>query len=74
MLAAAPAALFPIRVVAAIALAGVVLLFVHVLRHVKKIGREFVAEDLIPAMRGPCNNLIFVASALTFVVASLLVF
>lgn len=74
MIAAAPAALMPVRIVAAIALIGVIALFLHVLRHLKRIEREFVADDLVPKMRGPRNNMIFIASALTFVVVSLLVY
>jgi hypothetical protein len=71
---AAPAALTPIRVVAAIALLGVIGAFVYVVRHLKKIEGEIIADDLVPTNRGPRNNMIFIVSMVTFVVVCLLLF
>jgi hypothetical protein len=74
LLQAAPPALAPIRIVAGIALAAVIAIFVYVLRHLKKIEAEIVADELVPKGRGPRNNMIFIASAVTFVIVCLLIF
>ncbi|MFN2476987.1 MAG: hypothetical protein ABR526_11695 [Chthoniobacterales bacterium] len=74
LLQAAPSALGPIRIVAAIALAGVIGVFIYVLRHLKKIEANIVADDLIPTKRGSRNNMILIASMVTFVIVCLLVF
>lgn len=74
LLGAAPPALAPIRIIASIALVVVIGIFIYVLRHLKKIERAIVADDLVPANRGPRNNMIFIACAVTFVIVSLLLF
>ena len=74
LLAAAPPALLPIRIIAGIALAIVICVFIYVLRHLKKIENKIDADDLVPAERGPRNNMIFIACAVTFLVVCLLLF
>lgn len=73
MRAPAPS-LGPIRIVAGIALLIVICVFIYVLRHLKGIEDEIVADELVPAERGPRNNMIFIACAVTFVVVCLLLF
>ena len=74
LLAAAPPALLPIRILAGIVLAIVICVFIYVLRHLKKIENKIAADDLVPAERGPRNNMIFIACAVTFLVVCLLLF
>jgi hypothetical protein len=72
--AAAPAGLAPIRIMAGLALAVVIGVAVYVLRHLKKIENEIVADDLIPAERGARSNMVFIVCAVTFLVVCLLLF
>jgi hypothetical protein len=72
--AAAPAALAPIRIMAGVALAVVIGVAVYVLRHLKKIENEIVADDLIPAERGARSNMVFIVCAVTFLIVCLLLF
>ncbi len=70
----APPALLPIRILAGVALVAVVLAFVYVLRHLKKIEQSIVADNLIPAQRGPRNNLVLIVCAVPIVLVTLLLF
>jgi hypothetical protein len=73
VLAAAPG-LFPIRIMAIVALVAVLLAFVYVVRHLKKIEQMIVRDDLVPAERGPRNNMVLIICAIPIVVVSLLLF
>jgi hypothetical protein len=64
----------PIRIIASIALFGVICAFFYVLRHLRKIEGEIVADDLVPKQRGPRNNMVLMVSMITLVIVSLLVF
>ncbi len=66
--------LFPIRILAAIALVAVIAAFVHVLRHLNRIEREVIADDLVPKQRGPRNNMVLIVTAIPIVVTSLLLY
>ncbi len=70
----APPALLPIRILAGVALISVVLAFIYVMRHLKKIERTIVADDLVPSERGPRNNMVLVICAIPIVVVTLLLF
>ena len=74
LILAAPPVLLPIRILAVIALATVILAFVYVLRHLKKIEQMIVTDDLVPAQRGPRNNLVLIICAIPIVVVTLLLF
>jgi len=67
-------ALLPIRVLAVIALLAVIGVFIYVLRHLRKIERMIVSDNLVPAQRGPRNNLVLIICAIPIVVVTLLVF
>jgi len=73
ILAALPE-LLPIRILAIVALAAVILAFVYVLRHLKKIEHMIVTDDLVPAQRGPRNNMVLIICAIPIVVVTLLLF
>lgn len=70
----APAQLWPIRVLAGLALLAVVLAFVYVFRHLKRIERMIVEDNLVPAERGPRNNMVLVICAIPIIVVTLLLF
>jgi hypothetical protein len=74
LILAAPPGLLPIRILAIVALAAVILAFVYVLRHLKKIEQMIVTDDLVPAQRGPRNNMVLIICAIPIVVVTLLVF
>ena len=44
--------LLPIRIMAVIALAAVIAVFVYVLRHLGKIERAIMADNVVPTKRG----------------------
>ena len=73
LLAASPE-LLPIRILAGIAFVAVLVAFVYVLRHLKKIEQTIAADDLVPAQRGPRNNMVLVICAIPIVVVTLLLF
>jgi len=66
--------LLPIRIMAIIALIAVIVAFVYVLRHLKKIERTIRADNLVPAQRGPRNNLVLIICAVPIIVTALLLF
>jgi hypothetical protein len=67
-------ALMPIRILAVIALIAVVVAFIYVLTHLRKIERMIVSDELVPAERGPRNNVVLIACAVPVVVMALLLF
>jgi hypothetical protein len=73
VLAAAPG-LLPIRILAVVALVAVIVAFIHVVRHLKMIERTIVADDLVPAERGPRNNVLLIVCAVPIIVVALLLF
>lgn len=66
--------LLPIRIVAVIALVTVVAAFIYVLRHLGKIERTIIADDLVPRERGPRNNVVLIICAVPIVIITLLLF
>jgi hypothetical protein len=71
LLAAAPE-LLPVRVVAGIALAAVIIAFLHVVRHLKSIEQTIVKDDLMPTERGPRDNVLLMVCAFPIIVVALL--
>lgn len=64
----------PLRVLAAILLVAMICGVIYLVRHFARVKREIIADDLVPAQRGPRNNMILVVCALTFVAFCLLLF
>ena len=67
-------ALRPIQIMAVFALAFVLGAFIWILRHLQKVENTVVSDDLVPAQRGPRNNMILMVCVLTLVLVSLLLF
>ena len=57
-----------------VALVAVILAFIYVLRHLKKIEQMIVTDNLVPAERGPRNNVVLIICAIPIVVITLLLF
>ena len=74
LILAAESQLLPVRIFAGIALVAVIVAFVHVLRHLKQIEQTIVKDDLVPAQRGPRNNVLLMVCAIPIVVVALLLF
>lgn len=72
--ATAPAALFPLRIMAGIALMLVLAVFVWVLRHLRQVEDTIIADDLVPAGSGARSNMMLIGCAVTFLIVSLLLF
>ena len=66
--------LTPIRVLAGIALVAVIVAFLYVVTHLRKIERMIVADNLVPAEKGPRNNMVLIVCAVPIVVVTLLLF
>jgi hypothetical protein len=67
-------ALLPVRVLAIVAMVAVIGAFVYVVTHLRKIERMIVSDNLVPAQRGPRNNLVLIVCAVPIVVVTLLLF
>lgn len=67
-------ALLPIRIVASIALVAVILAFIYVLSHLRKIEQTILSDNLVPPRRGPRNNVVLIICAVPIIVVSLLLF
>ena len=70
----APDALIPFRIVAALALAGVLGLFAFVAHHLQGIERWVRYEGLVPKRTGPRRNVLLMVCVMTVVVSSLLLY
>ena len=66
--------LMPIRVLAVIALIALVAAFTYVVTHLRKIERMIASDNLVPARRGPRNNMVLIVCAVPIVVMTLLLF
>jgi hypothetical protein len=67
-------ALLPIRALAVVALLAVIVAFLYVVTHLRKIERMIVSDNLVPAERGPRNNVVLIVCAVPIVVVTLLLF
>ena len=66
--------LLPIQILAGLALLAVIAAFVYVFRHLKRIERTIMADNLVPAERGPRNNLVLMICAIPIIVVTVLLF
>lgn len=66
--------LLPIRILAVVALVAVIAAFIYVLRHLQRIERTIMSDNLIPAQRGPRNNMVLIVCAVPIVIITLLLF
>ena len=66
--------LLPIRILAGVALAAVIVAFVYVVRHLKRIERTIQNDKLVPINRGPRNNLVLMICVIPIIVVGVLLF
>jgi hypothetical protein len=74
LILAASDPLLPIRILAGLALLAVIVAFVYIFRHLKRIERTIVSDNLVPSERGPRNNLVLIICAVPVIVTTLLLF
>ena len=66
--------LMPIRILALIALIAVISAFIYVLLHLRRLESTALRNSLVPAQRGPRNNVVLIICAVPVVVVLLLLF
>src|SRR2546423_14634455 len=72
LLATAP--LLPVRIVAAIAFVAMICAYVYVLRHLRKIEKTIVADNLVPSELGPRNNMVLMVGLIPLIATALLLY
>jgi hypothetical protein len=72
LLAADP--LLPVRIVAAIAFVAMIYAYVYVLRHLRKIEKTIVADNLVPSELGPRNNMVLMVCLIPLIATALLLY
>jgi hypothetical protein len=66
--------LLPIRIVAVIAFVAMICAYVYVLRHLRKIEKTIVADNLVPTELGPRNNMVLMVCLLPLIATALLLY
>jgi hypothetical protein len=66
--------LLPIRILAGLGLVAVVSAFVYVFSHLRRIEKTIAKDNLVPAERGPRNNLVLIICAIPIIVTAVLLF
>ena len=66
--------LLPVRIVAAIAFTATICAFVYVLRHLRKIEKTIVSDNLVPSELGPRNNMVLMVCLIPIIVTALLLY
>ena len=66
--------LLPVRIVAGIAFVAMICAFAYVLRHLRKIEKTIVANNLVPSELGARNNMVLMVCAIPLIVTVLLLY
>jgi hypothetical protein len=66
--------LLPVHIVAAIAFIAMICAYVYVLRHLRKIERTIVADNLVPSELGACNNMVLMVCLIPLIATALLLY
>jgi hypothetical protein len=66
--------LLPLRIVAGIAFIAMICAYVYVLRHLRKIEKTIVADNLVPSELGPRNNMLLMVSLIPLIFTALLLY
>jgi hypothetical protein len=66
--------LLPVRIVAGIAFIAMICAYVYVLRHLRKIEKNIVADDLVPSELGPRNNMVLMVCLIPLIATALLLY
>jgi len=66
--------LLSVRVVATITFLAMICAFVYVLRHLRKIEKTIVADNLVPSELGPRNNMVLMVCLIPLIATALLLY
>ena len=66
--------LLPVRIVAVIAFIAMICAYVYVLRHLRKIEKSIVADNLVPVELGARNNMVLMVCLLPLIATALLLY
>ena len=66
--------LLPVRIVAAIAFIAMVCAYVYVLRHLRKIEKTIVADNLVSSELGARNNMVLMVCLIPLIATALLLY
>jgi hypothetical protein len=66
--------LLPVRIVAGIAFIAMICAFVYVLRHLRKIEKTIVTDNLVPSELGARNNMVLMICAIPLIFTALLLY
>jgi hypothetical protein len=66
--------LLPVRIIAAIAFVAMTCAYVYVLRHLRKIEKIIVADNLVPSELGPRNNMVLMVCLIPLIATALLLY
>jgi hypothetical protein len=66
--------LLPIRIVAVIAFIAMICAYIYVLRHLRKIEKTIVADNLVPTELGARNNMVLMVCLLPLIATALLLY
>jgi hypothetical protein len=66
--------LLPVRIVAAIAFVAMICAYVYVLRHLRKIEKTIVVDNLVPSELGPRNNMVLMVCLIPLIATALLLY
>lgn len=64
----------PVRIAAGIAFVAMIRAFVYVLRHLRKIEKTIVAENLVPTELAARNEMVLMICAVPLVITALLLY
>jgi hypothetical protein len=66
--------LLPVRIVAGIAFLAMICAFVYVLRHLRKIEKTIVTDNLMPSELGARNNMVLMVCLIPIIITALLLY
>ena len=66
--------LLPVRIVAAVAFIAMIYAYAYVLRHLRKIEKTIVADNLVPSELGPRNNMVLMVCLIPLIGTALLLY
>ncbi len=66
--------LLPVRIVAGIAFIAMICAYTYVLRHLRKIEKTVVTDNLVPSELGPRNNMVLMVCLVPLIFTALLLY
>ena len=66
--------LLPVPIVATIAFIAMIFAYVYVLRHLRKIEKTIVTDNLVPSELGPRHNMVLMVCLIPLIATALLLY